>query len=171
MSSASRRRIEFVVNDQPVSAFIDDSDLLIDLLRDDFGLTSVKRSCDMEICGACTVLIDNLPLSSCTTLAYEANGKAVTTVEGMAPGGALHPLQQAFVAHGALQCGFCTPGFLLTLKSFLDRHPVPTREELVEELGGNICRCTGYFKIIEAAEAVIAAHAEGGAWESGTPER
>ncbi len=151
------RSLEFELNGVQVSVRIDDDELLIDLLRDELGLTSVKRSCDMEICGACTVLLDGRPFSSCTTLAYEADGRTVLTVEGMARDGELHPLQEAFARHGALQCGFCTPGFLLTLKAILDHSPAVTRPELIDELEGNICRCTGYFKILQAAESVMLA--------------
>ncbi|MHB8499774.1 MAG: (2Fe-2S)-binding protein [Candidatus Acidiferrales bacterium] len=131
-----------------------DSELLLDVLRDRLGLTGAKRSCDMEICGACTVLLNGQPVSACATLAYEANGRSVETIEGVAGVGGLHPLQQAFIDHGALQCGFCTPGMILTAKALLEREPNPTRERVVEELEGNICRCTGYFKIVDAILAV-----------------
>lgn len=111
----------------------------------------------MEVCGACTVLVDGRPVSSCTMLAADVDGTEVTTVEGLASGGGLHPLQRAFVEHDALQCGFCTPGFLLAAKALLDAVPHPTRAQIVRALDGNICRCTGYKKIIEAIEHVARA--------------
>ena len=131
--------------------------LLIDFLREDMGLRSVKLSCDMEICGACTVLVDGLPMSSCTTLAADIDGAKVTTVEGLITEGVLDPLQQAFIDHGAVQCGFCTPGFILAAKALLLRNPSPTRAEIVSALDGNICRCTGYTKIVEAVRHAASA--------------
>ncbi|MBW8637526.1 (2Fe-2S)-binding protein [Hoeflea sp. WL0058] len=142
--------ISVEINGVPVSRSVPAETLLIDFLRDDLGLRSVKLSCDMEICGACTVLVDDLPVSSCTTLAADVDGAAVTTVEGLITDGALDPLQQAFIDHGAVQCGFCTPGFILAAKALLLRNPSPTRAEIVSALDGNICRCTGYTKIVEA---------------------
>ncbi len=160
---ANLREIGFELNGKQVEVECADSDLLIDVLRDKLGLTGVKRSCDMEICGACTVLVEGQPLSACTTLAYEAREKSVQTIEGVADGARLHPLQRAFVEHGALQCGFCTPGMILTAKALLARSAAPTREQVIEELEGNLCRCTGYFKIVEAVMAVSqgAEHREG----------
>ena len=131
--------------------------LLLDFLREDMGLRSVKLSCDMEICGACTVLVDGLPMSSCTTLAADIDGAKVTTVEGLITEGVLDPLQQAFIDHGAVQCGFCTPGFILAAKALLLRNPSPTRAEIVSALDGNICRCTGYTKIVEAVRHAASA--------------
>jgi carbon-monoxide dehydrogenase small subunit len=149
----NRRELGFELNGEQVKVECADSDMLIDVLRDSLGLTGVKRSCDMEICGACTVLVEGQPLSACTTLAYEAREKSVETIEGVANGAQLHPLQRAFIEHGALQCGFCTPGMILTAKALLARSPAPTREQVIEELEGNLCRCTGYFKIVEAVMA------------------
>ncbi|MEO4043357.1 (2Fe-2S)-binding protein [Hoeflea sp. CAU 1731] len=142
--------ISVEINGALVSRSVPAETLLIDFLRDDMGLRSVKLSCDMEICGACTVLVDGLPMSSCTTLAADVDGSKVTTVEGLIIDGVLDPLQQAFIDHGAVQCGFCTPGFILAAKALLLRNPNPTRAEIVSALDGNICRCTGYTKIVEA---------------------
>jgi carbon-monoxide dehydrogenase small subunit len=124
--------------------------LLLDVLRDGLDLKGAKRSCDGEVCGACTVLVDGLAVSACTYLAVEADGHDVLTVEGLADGDRLHPVQQAFVDAGAVQCGFCTAGMLLTTKALLDEHPAPTRDDVLHYLRGSLCRCTGYRKIIEA---------------------
>lgn len=124
--------------------------LLLDVLRDRLDLKGAKRSCDGEVCGVCTVLVDGSAVSSCTYLAVEADGRTILTVEGLADGDRLHPVQQAFVDAGAVQCGFCTPGMLLTTKALLDEHPAPTRDDVLHYLRGSLCRCTGYRKIIEA---------------------
>jgi aerobic carbon-monoxide dehydrogenase small subunit len=121
-------------------------------LRDRLTLTGAKRSCDSQVCGACTVLLDGQPVSACCTLAYEADGRAVDTIEGLSSPDGLHPIQQAFVDRAAIQCGFCTPGFVLTTKALLAENPKPTREEIEAFLGGSLCRCTGYWNIIEAVE-------------------
>ena len=144
--------VAFALNGAEVSATMPPQTLLIDLLRDTIGLRGTKRSCDMQVCGACTVLVDGRPVSSCTMLAADVDGAEVTTVEGMARDGELHPLQRAFVEHDALQCGFCTPGMLLAAKALLDTVPNPTRDDILRALDGNVCRCTGYKKIIEAIE-------------------
>jgi carbon-monoxide dehydrogenase small subunit len=130
--------------------------LLLDILRDRLGLKGAKRSCDIQVCGACTVLVDGAPVSACTSLAVEAGGHQVLTVEGLAAGDALHPLQEAFIEHGAVQCGFCTSGMLLSAAALLAEDPAPTREQIVHYLRGNLCRCTGYQKIIEAITACTA---------------
>jgi len=130
---------------------------LLEVLREDLGLTGTKHGCELGECGACTVLIDGEPALACLVLPVEVQGRKILTVEGLA-GAALHPLQQAFVDYGALQCGYCTPGMLLAAKALLDRRPRPTREEIAEALSGNLCRCTGYLRIVEA----VAAAAEGG---------
>lgn len=153
--------LSFWLNGDPVQVEVAPHDLLLDVLRERFHLTGAKRSCDVEICGVCTVLVDGLPVSSCTYLAYEVNGRWVETIEGLAKNGQLHPLQQAFIEHGALQCGFCTPGMILTAKAMLEENPAPTREEIIAYMDGNICRCTGYAKIIEAIESVAAAQRRG----------
>ena len=126
------------------------SELLIDCLRDRLGLLGVKKSCDVQVCGACTVLLDGRPVSACTLPAFETRGKDVVTIEGLADGDTLHPVQEAFVEHGALQCGFCTPGMILTTVALLDEHASPTEDEVKHYMRGNICRCTGYKRILEA---------------------
>ncbi len=123
---------------------------LLDLLRDRLSLKGAKPSCDLQVCGACTILVDGMAVSACTYLAYEARGAEVLTIEGMADGNALHPMQQAFIDNGAFQCGFCTPGMILAAKSLLDETPRPSEEKVKEYMEGNICRCTGYRKILEA---------------------
>jgi carbon-monoxide dehydrogenase small subunit len=150
--------IESTVNGRRVRAAVPTHRTLLDFLRDELALTGAKRACDVEVCGACTVLVDGLPVSACTYLAFEINGKAVETCEGLARDGQLHPIQQAFVDAGALQCGFCTPGMIMISKALLADHPRPSVEEIKAYLHGNICRCTGYKKIIEAIQT--AANAE-----------
>ena len=120
------------------------------MLRERFGLTGTKRSCDVQVCGACTVLLDGQPVSSCTVPAFEARGKAVLTVEGFAADEGSAPLVEAFVNNAAFQCGFCTPGMLLTARSLLDADPAPSEEKIKDYMRGNVCRCTGYKKIVEA---------------------
>jgi aerobic carbon-monoxide dehydrogenase small subunit len=140
------------VNGAPVALEIEPRALLLDVLRDRLGLTGAKRSCDTQVCGACTVLLDGMPVSACCTLAYEAEGRAVETIEGLAGPEGLHPIQQAFVDAVAIQCGFCTPGFVLTTKALLTENPHPARAEIEAFLGGNLCRCTGYWNILDAVE-------------------
>jgi carbon-monoxide dehydrogenase small subunit len=130
---------------------------LVDVLRYRLGLTGVKEGCGAGQCGACTVLLDGRPVSSCLVFAGDAVGHEITTIEGLAAEGQMHPLQQAFVKHGAVQCGFCTPGMLLAAKALLDENPAPTEEEIRRGLAGNLCRCTGYRKIIEAIQSVAGA--------------
>jgi aerobic carbon-monoxide dehydrogenase small subunit len=144
------------VNGRPVRALVPAHRTLLDFLRDDLALTAAKRACDVQVCGACTVLVDGLPVSSCTYLAFEINGKAVETCEGLVRDGVLHPIQQAFVDAGALQCGFCTPGMIMITKALLADYPQPSVDEIKAYLHGNICRCTGYKKIIEAIQAAAA---------------
>ena len=151
----SSHAIAFSLNGEPVEASIEAHVLLIDLLRNSFALNGVKRSCDMEVCGACTVLVDEQPVSSCNMLAVDVDGTAVLTIEGIGDPENLDPIQNAFIEHGAVQCGFCTPGFILTIKALLQVNPKPSREEMVRQLNGNICRCTGYKKIIEAVESLV----------------
>ncbi len=126
---------------------------LLDLVRDDFQLKGTKAYCHSGICGACTVLVDGEAVSSCNMLAPQANGRDITTIEGMADGSTLHPIQQAFIDHFGFQCGFCTPGMLLLTKALLDENPAPTREQIITYMGGNICRCTGYASILASVEA------------------
>ncbi len=125
---------------------------LLEVLRDGCGLRSVRETCGIGICGACTVLLDGEPISSCLLLAPLADGRTIETVEGLAIDGQLHPIQQAFVDRVAIQCGFCTPGFVLTTKALLAENPRPTRSEIEDYLGGNLCRCTGYWNILDAVE-------------------
>jgi aerobic-type carbon monoxide dehydrogenase small subunit (CoxS/CutS family) len=139
------------VNAREYSLEIEPQQSLAEVLRDRLHLTGTKVSCDVQVCGACTVLLDGLPVSSCTLLAYEARGRSVVTVEGLAgANGDLHPLQQAFIAENAFQCGFCTPGMLLAAKSLLDHQPEASDDEILEYMEGNICRCTGYRPILAA---------------------
>jgi carbon-monoxide dehydrogenase small subunit len=134
---------------------------LAEVLREDLGLTGVKQGCGEGECGTCTVLLDGLPVNACLVLAMEAAGREVTTIEGLAEGARLHPLQRAFVDHGAIQCGFCTPGMILAAKALLDSNPAPTRTGIREALSGNLCRCTGYQKIVDAVEAAAGAGTDG----------
>jgi carbon-monoxide dehydrogenase small subunit len=144
-----------VVNGEAVELAIEPRELLLDVLRDRLGLRGTKRSCDVQVCGACTVLVDGQPISACSYFAYEVRDKAVLTIEGLAPDGRLHPIQQAFVEHGALQCGFCTPGMILTVKALLDDTPRPDEATIRDALRGNLCRCTGYAKIVDAVLSVV----------------
>jgi len=125
-------------------------ELLIDFIRDRLDLTGTKRSCDIEICGACTAILDGKAVSSCSIFAYELDGKELTTIEGLAQGDKLHPLQEAFIERGGFQCGFCTSGMILLAKTLLDQKPNPTRKEIQHYMDANICRCTGYQMILES---------------------
>jgi carbon-monoxide dehydrogenase small subunit len=150
-------RLNLTVNGEPVDALADDYKTLLEVLREDLGLTGTKHGCELGECGACAVLVDGQPLLSCLLLAVECGGRSVTTVEGLAVGGRLHPLQACFADLGAAQCGYCTPGVLMTAKALLDREPHPSRERIREALSGNLCRCTGYAQIIDAVEAAAQA--------------
>lgn len=147
------KAIKVTVNGKLESREIPDNRLLVDFLRYDLGLTGTKESCSVGVCGACTVLLDGQPVSSCLTLAAMTDGCAVTTIEGLAQGDRLHPLQQAFIDYGGFQCGICTPGQIMAAKALLDQNPHPTREEIQDWMMGNLCRCTGYYKIIESIQA------------------
>ena len=146
--------ISFSLNGKTIAVDVPAHVLLIDLIRDRLGLKGTKRSCDMEVCGACTVLLDGEPVSSCTTLAVDVDRREVTTIEGVTPPDGLSPIQEAFVLHGGLQCGFCTPGFIIAVTALLKTTPHPTDAEIRHYLHGNLCRCTGYTKIFEAVAAV-----------------
>jgi aerobic-type carbon monoxide dehydrogenase small subunit (CoxS/CutS family) len=135
---------------------------LLEALREDLGLTGTKHGCELGECGTCTVLVDGTPVLSCLTLPVELRGREVMTVEGLAQGGRLHPLQEAFTELGAAQCGYCTPGILLAAKALLDQNPAPTRTDVAEWLAGNLCRCTGYLKILEAVDLAATRIREGG---------
>ncbi len=148
----ARTTLRCRVNGQPVALEIGVHEILLDVLRDRLDLTGTKRSCDVQVCGACTVLLDGRPVSSCCTLAVEADGTNVETIEGMAGPDGLHPIQQAFVDRNGFQCGYCTPGFVLTTKALLADNPAPSRAEIEHALGGNLCRCTGYWNILSAVE-------------------
>lgn len=149
-------RIKLSLNGEERSVEVEDNLLLIDLLREGFGLTGTKLSCDLQVCGACTVLVDGRAVSSCTTLAAEADGRSVTTIEGLGRPGALHPVQEAFLAHGALQCGFCTPGMVMATVALCQECPDAGSDTVAEYLKGNICRCTGYVSILAAAQGALA---------------
>jgi carbon-monoxide dehydrogenase small subunit len=144
--------VELTVNGDQRSVGVPTHFTLLEALRYSLGLTGSKQGCDKGDCGACTVLIDGTPILSCITPVWEAEGKQVTTVEGLAEPGRLHPLQDAFEACGAAQCGFCTPGILMSAHALLEANPNPTRQEIKDALSGNLCRCTGYTKIYEAVE-------------------
>jgi carbon-monoxide dehydrogenase small subunit len=147
--------LECTVNGETHSVLADTRDTLLDLLRDRLGLTGTKEGCGNGNCGTCTVLMDGAPVNACLVLAVEARGSAITTIEGLA-GNDLHPLQQALVQHGGTQCGFCTPGIVIAAKALLDRNPRPSEAEIRHAIAGNLCRCTGYGKIVEAIAAVAA---------------
>ncbi|HEX5827449.1 MAG TPA: (2Fe-2S)-binding protein [Candidatus Limnocylindrales bacterium] len=146
--------LALTVNERAQSLRIEPRETLAEVLRDRLALTGTKVSCDGQVCGACTVLVDGLAVSACTYLAADAEGRAVRTVEGLARDGELSPLQQAFIDKAAFQCGFCTAGMLMAATALLEENPSPTREEVVSGLEGNLCRCTGYAPIVEAVLAV-----------------
>ncbi len=148
-----RELVHLSINGERYELSIEPNRTLLEVLREEVGLTGTKQSCDMGACGACTVLVNNAPVLSCVTLALACQGKEITTVEGLRRGEQLHPLQSAFIEHGAIQCGMCTPGMLLSAKSLLDAIPHPTVEEVRTAISGNLCRCTGYAKIVEAIVA------------------
>ena len=153
--------LQFTVNGKPCSVDCEPADTLAEVLRNQLNLNGTKVSCEVEVCGACTVLIDNLPVSACTCLAYEARGKSVLTVEGLEKAdGTLHPIQQAFIDEFAFQCGFCTPGMIMAAKALLDENPQPTRDEIIHHMDGNICRCTGYVPIVAAIQRAAQAIAQ-----------
>lgn len=146
-------KLAFNLNGRPIEVECEHQETLAEVLRDRLNLTGTKVSCEVQVCGACTVLVDGLPVSSCTFLAYEARDKNVLTIEGLSrPDGTLHPIQQAFIDEFAFQCGFCTPGMILSVKALLDENPKPSREEIIHHMDGNICRCTGYVPIVAAIQ-------------------
>jgi carbon-monoxide dehydrogenase small subunit len=145
--------VSCVVNGKEIKTTVRADRLLVDFLREDLGLTGTKRGCGIGECGACTVILDGRIVASCLVPAASIEGATILTVEGLSDGEKLHVLQQAFIDHGAVQCGFCTPGMLLAAKALLDKNPAPTREEIRQAIAGNVCRCTGYTKIVDAVEA------------------
>jgi carbon-monoxide dehydrogenase small subunit len=153
-------RLTFTVNGEPVDVLAEDYKTLLEVLREDLQLTGTKHGCELGECGACALLVDGQPVLSCLIVAAELGGRRVETVEGLVANGRLHPLQECFADLGAAQCGYCTPGILVTAKALLDREPHPTRDAIREALSGNLCRCTGYLQIVEAVEA--AAERRGG---------
>ena len=142
------------INDESYDLYTSVHKTLLEVLREDLGLTGTKHGCELGECGVCSVLIDGQPILSCLTLPIEVQEQSITTIEGLATNGALHPLQEAFADLGAAQCGYCIPGMLLSAKAMLDENPHPTRQEIRAQMAGNLCRCTGYTKIIEAIEKV-----------------
>ncbi len=149
-----KQEIAIVVNGKSYKFMVEPHRTLLEVLRDELGLTGAKYGCGQGECGACSVLVNGKPVLSCLALAIAMHGKEITTIEGLAKGGRLHPLQQAFIDHGAIQCGFCTPGMILTAKALLDEKPGASEQDVKEYLKGNLCRCTGYTKIIAAVLAV-----------------
>jgi aerobic-type carbon monoxide dehydrogenase small subunit (CoxS/CutS family) len=158
--------ISLTINGEPTEVAFAPYKTLLEVLREDAGLCGTKHGCELGECGACAVVLDDQPVLSCLVLGVECGGRSVVTVEGLARDGRLHPLQEAFADLGAAQCGYCTPGFLVTAKALLDRTPHPTRQEIREALAGNLCRCTGYQQIIEAVEAAVLSQNGLGPWGS-----
>ena len=151
-----------MVNGKLYEIIIEPRMLLVDVLRERMGLTGTKYACGTGDCGACTVLVDGKPILSCLTLAVTVRDKNILTIEGIADGNTLHPLQQAFIDNGAVQCGFCIPGMVLSAKALLEENPLPTRNEIQAGLAGNLCRCTGYVKVIDAVQAAAETAGKGG---------
>lgn len=146
--------VTLIINGAAHTVSVEPTETVVNILRDRLGLTGTHKDCCMGICGACTVLLDGKPVSSCLLLAAQADGRDIRTVEDLEKDGKLSPVQEAFLRHGAVQCGYCTPGFLMTATALLDENPSPNREQIIDALKGNLCRCTGYKKIVEAVEDV-----------------
>ena len=149
-----KQEIKITVNGDLYHLLVETNQTLLDVIRDEIGLTGTKSGCELGECGACTVLLNGEPVNSCLVLAHEADGQEVKTIEGMANGEKLHPVQKSFVEHGAIQCGYCTPGMVMSSAALLEKNPKAKTSEIKKSLRGNLCRCTGYVKIIEAVEAV-----------------
>ena len=148
-----KRELKITVNGDSYHLLVETHHTLLDIIRDEIGLTGTKSGCEMGECGACTVLLNGQAVNSCLVLAHEADGQEILTIEGLAQGDRLHPIQEAFIEHGAIQCGFCTPGMILTTRALLEQNPKADSSAIKTGLRGNLCRCTGYIKIIEAVEA------------------
>ncbi len=153
--------IHFTINEEPMELYVDANKTMLNVLRDQLCMTGTKEGCGAGECGACTVIVDGKPINACLVLAPEMDGMNIRTIEGISKDGELSPLQTAFVKHAALQCGFCTPGFIMSGTALLEENPNPTREEIVRAISGNLCRCTGYIRIIEAIEEVAAQYKGG----------
>lgn len=149
-----RKSLHLKVNGEKYQVEVEPQEILLDVIRDKLNLTGTKRGCDTGDCGACTIIMEGKAVNSCLVLALEANGKEIVTIEGLAKKGQLHPLQEAFVQHGAVQCGYCTPGMIMSAKALLDENRNPTEEEIRKAIAGNLCRCTGYAKIVQAIQVV-----------------
>jgi len=149
-----KRELELKVNGEDYTLEVEPHRTLLEVVRNDLGLTGTKLGCGGGECGACTVILDGKAVKSCLMLALDAKGKELWTIEGLAKGGDLHPLQRAFVQQGAIQCGFCTPGMIMASKALLDENPRPTEQDIKDALAGNLCRCTGYVKILDAVSTV-----------------
>lgn len=152
-SLTTKQIIRLAVNGENYEVAINPNRTLLDCIREDLGLTGTKKGCDSGDCGACTVIMEGRPINSCLVLAIDARDKNIVTIEGLAGKNGLHPLQEAFIEHGAVQCGYCTPGVILSAKYLLDHHPNPTEREIRLGIAGNLCRCTGYVKIVAAIKA------------------
>jgi aerobic-type carbon monoxide dehydrogenase small subunit (CoxS/CutS family) len=159
-----KESIHFKLNDKPVSMTVDGERMLLWVLRTDLGITGPKYGCGEGLCGACTVLVDNEAVLSCQTPVREVKGKEVITIEGLAKYGTLHPLQKAFIKHGALQCGFCTPGMILKAHNLLSHNPRPSREEIIEGMNENLCRCGAHVRIVQAIQTAAQAMKGGMKW-------
>jgi aerobic carbon-monoxide dehydrogenase small subunit len=149
-----KRLIRLTINDREYELAVEPNQTLVDVLRYKMGLTGTKKGCEVGDCGSCTVIMDGIPVNSCLILAMQADGSKITTVEGLESEEGLHPVQKAFVEKGAIQCGFCTSGMILSAKNLLDKNPNPTEEEIRKGISGNLCRCTGYQKIVDAVKSV-----------------
>ena len=150
-----KKTIHLTVNNKPYELSVESNQVLLELLRVELGLTGTKGGCYHGDCGSCTVIMDGRPVNSCLVLAVQANGREILTVEGLESGGELHPIQKTFLEKGAVQCGFCTPGMLLSAKSLIDQNPSPSKAEIKSAISGNLCRCTGYVKPLQALEKLI----------------
>lgn len=159
--------IKLTINGKPYTAEVEPRVTLLDALRNDLDVTGAKRVCDRATCGACTMIVDGKPVYSCSVLAIEAQGKSITTVEGLMQGDRLHPIQQAFIDNDAQQCGFCTPGFVVACKAFLDKHPNPTPAQVQKGLGGNLCRCGTYMGVRAAVAQAAKTHPQKGGRRNG----